>query len=323
MQILILIGSALIFPSYAFLLQFLKSALTGIIQYTTYLSIQVLIGFALTRYYQDLGARAKSKLILLDPVKLGAKWNSSHQELHTGEISRFFDDISVQLKKYDPSMDDVMDLTWFVVIVWAVISTGIMAVFNPHELFYASPSLVLAGLCVVNLYNGYRVSGLKSFDEIVEHLKYIVLSRISLMHAAAGKRHFQPGVCWLIKGKKKVLDDITIQILSKSREEIGTLCYWLGLPSNDDERLVIEILHEDQIPAIHAVLSDHPIVTNLGWKIETYPNGDVSRIVLRNERDVMRIDVQSTIILSPSKVADTSQNLANALEVIILALEHE
>jgi hypothetical protein len=321
-QFLILVGSALIFPVYAMFLLFFSTLLLGIILYSAYLTTQIPVGLILTRYYQGLGALAKAKLNLLDPIRLRSDWDSSHQVLHTGEVSRVFDDISVKLQKFDPSVDDVIDLTWFGVIVWAVLSTAIIAVFNPLDLFFASPSLVLAGLCLVNLYNGYRAASLKSFEDVIEHLKYLVLSRISAMHAAAGKRYFQPGIRWLMKGKQKALADITIQILNESREVSGTICYWLGLSSKDAERMAIDI-HEDQVSAIQTLLTNHPIVSKGGWKVASQVNGDMSRVVLSNERNAMRIDRSSTIVLSPSRVRDTSQNLADALTAIILALERK
>ncbi len=318
MQIQILIGSALIFPVYAVLLLYYLTIFYGLGLSIAYFSTQVLIGLLLTRSFQGLGTRTKSKLKLQDPSSLDADWNTSNQELNTEELTRLFDDIGFQLQKYDPSVDDVIDLTWFGVIVWAVISTAITAVFSPHILFYITPPLVLPGLCAASFYTGYRAAGMKYYDENIEHLKHLVLSRISALHTVTGERHFQPAVRWLRKGKKQVLGDIFIQILNRSRKEGLVICYWLGLPSSDDERMIFDVA-EKHLNAIQESLLALPILSDFGWKLEIEPHNAEPTIVLRNER-VLRIDVQSTMVRSPSQVKEISEKLADALSAAIHAI---
>jgi hypothetical protein len=320
MQFLILIGSALFFPLYAIVLMYYKAVLFGLLLLIVYVSTQIPVGLVLTYYFQILGTLTKRKLKLLDPSKLSADWVSSQQEMHSEDISRLFDDISIQLQKYDPSVDDVIDLTWFGVIVWAVISTGIAAVFNPPVLFYASSSLVLSGLCLASLYNGYRIAPSPSFDETMEHLKHLVLSRLSALHAVVGKRYFQPGVRLLSKGKKQVIDDLFVQILNKSRDKGAVLSYWLGLSSADNERLDFDVADE-HVEAIQGSLMDLPIISDFGWTIDTESNSSESGVVLRNEQSALRIDVQSTMILSPSRIKESSEKLAGALKAVILTLD--
>lgn len=320
MQFFSLIGSALIFPLYAIGLTYYKAALFGILLYIVYVSTQIPLGLVLTHYYQILGTRTKRKLKLLDPSKLDADWVSSQQEMHSEDISRLFDDISDQLLRYNPSDDDVIDLTWFGVIVWAVISTGIAAVFSPSVLFYASPSLVLSGLCLASFYNGYRIAASPLFDENLEHLKHYILSRLSALHVAVGKRYFRPGVRLLSKGKKQVIDDIFIQMLNKSRDNGAVVSYWLGLSSTDDERLDFDVADE-HVEAIQGSLMDLAIIADFGWTIDNESKGNGSRVVLRNDQSALRIDVQSTIVLSPSRIKESSEKLADAIKAVILALD--
>ncbi len=319
MQILILIGSVLVFPAYAILLIYCRTIFIGILLYIVFISLQVPLGLVLTRYFQGLGARVKRKLKILDSSSLGGDWDSSLQEMHSEEVTRLFDNIIAQLQKYDPSVDDVIDLTWFGVIVWAVLSTGIVAVFDPPLLFYVTPSLILAGLCMVILYNGYRVAGTISFEESLEHLKHLVLSRLASLQTVADKRYFQPGVKWLSKGKKQALADIAIQILNKSREDGSVIWYWLGLPSTDDERLVFDVPMELVNP-IQEALADIPLLSDLGWIVETASNNNELGVVLRNIRNDLRFDILSTIIHSPSRIKETSEKLAEALTISFQAL---
>jgi hypothetical protein len=160
---------------------------------------------------------------------------------------------------------------------------------------------------------------MKYYDENIEHLKHLVLSRISALHAVARERHFQPAVRWLRKGKKQVLGDIFIQILNRSRKEGLVVCYWLGLPSSDGERMVFDVA-EEQIKAIQESLLALPILSDFGWKIEIGAQNVEPTIVLRNERRVLRIDVQSTMVRSPSHVKEISEKLADALSAAIHAI---
>jgi hypothetical protein len=312
MQIQILLVSALIFPLYAITLFYFRTVFFGILLYIAYVSTQIPIGFLLTRYCQMLGIRTKNKLKLIDPAKVGTDWVISRQEMNSEEISLLFDNISVGLQKYNPSVDDVIDLTWFVVIVWAVITTGIVAVFSPHALFYSSPAFVLAGLCLANLYNGYRVASPPPFDDSIEHLKHLVQSRLSALHAVIGKRYFQPGVRLLSKGKKQVVVDFFAQMLNMSNDRGPIHIYWLGLPSTDTERIDFDIAEEKK-GIIQISLKEHPISTENGWTIKSSEPG----VVLQNEQGAVRFDIHSTMVHSPSRIRDTSEKLADALKVVI------
>ncbi|MHA2040950.1 MAG: hypothetical protein ACW975_03720 [Candidatus Thorarchaeota archaeon] len=319
MQFLILIGSVLLFAIYAIVLACYEAVFFRLLLYILYVSTQIPFGLVLTHYFQVLGTRMKRKLNLLDPSKLGADWASSQQDMNSKDISHLFDNISVQLQKSNPSVDDVLDLAWFGVIVWAVISTGIAVVHNPSGLFYASSSLVLSGLCLASLYNGYRISRSPSFDENIEHLKHLVLSRLSALQLVVGRRYFQPGVKLLSKGEKQVIADIFVQILNNSRSKGAVLSYWLGLSSTDDERVNFDV-PEQHVESIRGSLMSLPIISDFGWSIDTAPNNNEPRVVIRNKRDSIRIDVQSTMVLSPSRIKESSEKLADALEAVILAI---
>ncbi|MHA2042090.1 MAG: hypothetical protein ACW975_09525, partial [Candidatus Thorarchaeota archaeon] len=122
------------------------------------------------------------------------------------------------------------------------------------------------------------------------------------------------------KGKKQVIADIFALMLNKSRDNGAIVSYWLGLSSADDERLDFHVADELVI-AIKDSLIDLPIMSDFGWSLDTASNSDESRIVLRNERGALRIDVQSTMVLSPSRIKESSEKLADALKAVILAID--
>ncbi|MFX0053657.1 MAG: hypothetical protein ACFFAX_01540 [Promethearchaeota archaeon] len=319
-QILLFLGSAFIFLLYAIVLIYYGLAFAGLLLYIAYVSTQIPFGLLLTRYYHIIGMHTKKRLKLIDPADVDASWSVSNQFMRLEEISHLLDEISVELQNQSPSVDDILDLTWFAVIVWAAISTSILAVFNPPPLFLASAALVLAGLCFASLYNGYRIAPSPSFDENMEHLKHLVSSRLSALHAVVGKRYFQPGVSLLGKGKKQVINDFFAQMLNQSKEKGPVLTYWTGISSTDTERIDFAI-EGDQARAVQDSLVHHPIVTESGWSVSVSDDSNEPRVLLKNEQSELRIDVQSTMVHSPSWIKETSEKLGDALGTALLKLD--
>ncbi|MFW9802709.1 MAG: hypothetical protein ACFFFC_08670 [Candidatus Thorarchaeota archaeon] len=319
-QILIFLASAFIFLLYAIALIYYGLAFAGLLLYIAYVSTQIPLGLLLTRHYHILGMHTKKRLKLIDPADVDKSWSMSNQLMRLDEISHLLDEISVELQKQSPSVDDILDLTWFVVIVWAAISTSVLAMFNPPPPFLASAALVLAGLCFASLYNGYRIAPSAPFDENMEHLRHLVLSRFSALHAVIGKRYFQPGVSLLGKGKKKIINDFFAQMLNQSKDNGPVLTYWTGISSTDAERIDFAI-ENDQARAVQDSLEQHPIVTESGWSVSVSNDTNEPGVLLRNEQSELRIDVQSTMVLSPSWIAETSKNLADMLSTVLPRLD--
>ncbi|MFX1260636.1 MAG: hypothetical protein ACFFAZ_00980 [Promethearchaeota archaeon] len=314
--ILILFGSLAIFLLYAVALTYYGIAFVGLLLYIVYVSTQIPFGLLLTRYYHMLGMRTKNRLKLINPADIDANWIMSNQEMQLEEISHLFDDISAELQKHNPSVDDIIDLTWFAVIVWAALSTTVLAVFNPPSLFLASPALVLAGLCLASLYNGYRIAPTQAFDENMEHLKHLVISRLSALKTVVGMRYFQPGISLFRKGRKQIINDFFVRMLSSSKDKGPVLTFWVGLPSSDFERIDFDV-DDELVRVLQDSLERHPIVIDSGWSLSVSKDSNKPGVVLRNDQSDLRIDVQSTMVHSPSWIRDTSEELADALRVVL------
>ncbi|MFW9888023.1 MAG: hypothetical protein ACFFER_07575 [Candidatus Thorarchaeota archaeon] len=319
-QLLIFFGSVSIFLMYAIALTYYGVAFSSLLLYVSYVSTQIPFGLLATHYYHLLGMRTKSRLKLIDPAAVDPSWILSNQEMRLEEISQVLDEIGDALQKLNPSVDDIIDLTWFAVIAWGAISTTVLAVFNPPSLFLASPALVLAGLCCATFYNGYRIIPTQAFDENFEHLKHLVLSRLSALQTVVGKRYFQPGISLFSKGKKKIINDFFAQMLSKSRDKGPVLTYWTGISSSDTER--IDFYVEDElVKTIQDSLKHHPIAFDFGWILSASHDTNDPKVVLANEKSELRIDVQSTLVHSPTWVKNSSDELADALRVVLHELE--
>jgi hypothetical protein len=319
-SLLIFFGSVSIFLLYAIALTYYGVVFSSLLLYVSYVSTQIPFGLLATRYYHLLGMRTKSRLKLIDPADVDSSWILSNQEMRLEEISQVLDEIGDELQKHNPSVDDIIDLTWFAIIAWGAISTTVLAVFNPPSLFLASPALVLAGLCFASLYNGYRIAPTQAFDENMEHLKHLVLSRLSALKRVVGQRYFQPGISFLRKGKKQIINDFFAQMLSSSKDRGPVVTYWTGISSSDIERIDFYV-EDEQVMLIQDSLEHHPIVSRSGWSISISNDSDKPGVVLRNEKGELRIDVQSTLVHSPSRIKAASEELADALVVVLHELE--
>ncbi|MFW9847109.1 MAG: hypothetical protein ACFFD6_10190 [Candidatus Thorarchaeota archaeon] len=317
----VLIGSAILFFIYIVILLLIRHAFDGILLGLIIISLQVPFGLVSTRYFQGYGRQAKEQLRFLDIKRLEQTWTQSSEKSHIGEITSLLDDISTGLHKYKPSFDDLLDIVWFGVLVWAVLSTAIIMLFNPPSQFYTSPALVQAGLCGTIYYNGYMSSESISFEDEIEHLKHTVLSRISTLHSVSGKRYFQPEVILLSKGKKRALADIVIDFSdSVGEDQNGIFNYTLALPTSMYERLTIDV--SDKLKqSILQTLEGLPIVQDNEWKpfVKAIPNG--YRIQLCNMKDSINLGSDSSMFMSPSRVEEVSHKLGRALAAIYEIIE--
>ena len=78
---------------------------------------------------------------------------------------------------------------------------------------------------------------------------------------------------------------------------------------------------EEMVGAIQSSLEHHPIMSAYGWKIHIAYDGLEPRVVLRNEQNSLRIDIQSTMVHSPSRIKEISEKLADAFQTVLPELD--
>ncbi|MHA1909195.1 MAG: hypothetical protein ACW98Y_18005 [Candidatus Thorarchaeota archaeon] len=234
----ILILSIPAFIMYALLLNLICSFDDAILIGFLFLVIQLSIGMATTRIYYRFGTKTKERLSFLDPSTLSNGWRIEEREIHSVEVSRIFEKFYKSIKDADKkSTDDINDMAWFFIAVWSMFSTLIAVTWEIFYPYCLISSIVLAIISFFTYYEGRKGGNNGYFEDDIDHLEYYVQSRLEgivTQHPAA-----QSFVSWKIKNGTAVLNDFSIYIEVKHAESTF-LRYYLGLPSDEYERILID-----------------------------------------------------------------------------------
>jgi len=322
-QMQVFIGSAILFVSYgAFLVSYCE-ALEGFSLALLMLPIQIGVGLVSTRYYQKIGMKSRRKLTFLDPFELGGDWNNLEEESDVDEITSLFQSLQLELEGVQQKTDDVLDLAWFVVIVWSAISTAAAVLIGSIPFLCVSPVLVLAGLSAICYYNGYQCEPSGSFTEDLDHLEYLVCSRLSAIQTAASGSFSLPFLKWRSKNHTRVLADVGAYLLGRSLEEADSIiAYSVGFSPTQNER--IEMLFSVRNdPGTLDSLNGLELMDDLEWSItrESAPTGH--KIALLNTRGSPNIQDPATLVKSPSEQEKATFALAKAIESILALLSSD
>ncbi|MCJ7817818.1 MAG: hypothetical protein MUP60_03105, partial [Candidatus Thorarchaeota archaeon] len=89
------------------------------------LGSQIGLGLPATRAFYDFGVAARGMLKFYDAGILGTDADTENLRITTGDVSLFFERLDLLIRKYDSSArDDLNDLAWFSIVLWAVISSA-------------------------------------------------------------------------------------------------------------------------------------------------------------------------------------------------------
>ncbi|MFW9943545.1 MAG: hypothetical protein ACFFB7_00955 [Candidatus Sifarchaeia archaeon] len=316
-QIQIAIGSAILFVVYGAFLVLYCDALEGFSLAVLMLAIQIGVGLVSTRYYQTIGNISRRKLTFLNPSELVGDWRHLEEESDIDGISSLFDSLQSELQGIDPKTDDVLDLAWFVVIVWAAISTSAAVLIGSLPLLCVSPAIVLTGLSTVCYYDGYQSGPMVSLSEDLDHLEHLVCSRISAVQAAASSTFSEPFVRWRARNQTRVLTDIGVYVLGRSLEETDiVIAYSVGFSPTEIERVEI-LLSTSNDPSRLDSLSGLKLVKDLEWDLSKEPASTQHKTVLSNSKGSPNIQDSSTLIKSPSELEKVTLILVMAFETIL------
>ncbi len=301
----IIFFSIILFTVYAYFLNIICIIGDVIVTGLVFLIVQLGIGMTFTRLYYRFGNHAKTKLTLLDPTTLGTGWTIEKKEIHSVEVSRIFEKFYKSIKKADKkSNDDINDIAWFFVAVWSMMVTLLLVTWEVFYPYCFLSSGVLAGICGFTYYEG-RKSGYNGFfEDDVDHLEYYVISRlegISNLHPGA-----QPIVSWKRKNDTIVLNDFFV-IFEFEQDENLVLRYYLGLPSDEHERIILE--SDIPVEKIKHIVNDFP-----GWKTETLGEG----LEITNINSNLNLRMRKTFVQTPETPKDLFELLRKVLSIVEL-----
>jgi hypothetical protein len=300
-----------LFVGYSGLLSFLLPVSGTLAGALLLVVLQVTVGLAATRVYSALGARIRSQLRFVDPSMLGSDWKESETEMHPEEISRLFERMNLEIRKYNhTTIDDLNDVAWFAVLVYSVVSTAIAVATGPNVWLSIGAGVVLAALCAICFRNGYGSAHIKLLDEDMDQLEYHAMARLSSLRALNGKG--RDCVRWLERGKLQVLSDMGMIVDSLSAK----ITYWLGIPSQQQERFEI-MSPQEPTPGLIAGVRSIPIIAESNWQLVMGQQGSGTLIRISNPKKLIRISSLSSIIVDPTSSSAASSSLVETLSMIL------
>jgi len=270
---------------------------------------QIAIGFSATRAYYEWGLSNKEKLHFLDPAKINGKGKRFEIDIHIGNLPLFFEKMDLQIRQYDKgSFDDLNDIAWFGIFVWAAVSSSLFFLsINGYSLYMAG-SLVLMLACAGSYLSGYWKTRSHSFEEDLSHLQYYIEKRYKDLdeHLSKNNAHFyiQMMEQWRTVG----LIDFSIKIPLGND---NALEYHMGLSSTEKERIVIKA-EEEVLNRVFDSVKQLPEITDHGWIVERIltPSGPIVRVL--NESSNFSIWNRTSYVKSPSLI-DTSSKMVGTI----------
>jgi hypothetical protein len=313
----VLAFSLLINVVYSFYLWFICSTVSGIISALLLFGSQIAIGFPATRTYYEFGITNRDKLHFIDPPNFISTERIHKVDIHIGEIPLIFEKLELHISKYDDgSLDDLSDLAWFGILVWAAISSTsfYFGVGGYPFCFIGVPVLILA--CFGSYLSGYWTRRNYGFEDDLSHLQYYIEKRFKTIDALLPESRHRIFVQVLEKWRSLILVDFSIKI------EIGdnsALEYHMGYPSTEKERIVVKATSSILNSVYDGSIGSQKLTEN-NWcteRIET-PDGPIVRVI--NESSDFSVTTRSSFVKRPSMIDESSKRIAEAfLEVLSFA----
>jgi hypothetical protein len=275
---------------------------------------QIAIGLPATRAYYEWGVSNKEKLTFLDPAKLNGKGVFREIDILMGDVPLLFEKMDLQVNRYDKkSSDDLNDIAWFGIFVWAAFSSSLFFLeINGYHPCVAG-SLVLVLSCFAVYLDGYRKTRPQSFEDDLDHLQYYVETRY---------KHLDQ---YLLKNNSRVFLQMSerrrsIALLEFSLEvRLGgdnVLEFHMGLPSSEHERFVIKA-DDETLNRINEKIQQMSEIQDESWMFERImtSSGPIIRIV--NQSSEFSIMNRTSYVRSPNLIDESSSDVGGILGKVL------
>ncbi|RDE17275.1 MAG: hypothetical protein C4K49_03665 [Candidatus Thorarchaeota archaeon] len=279
------------------------------------LAFEAMIGLAATRVYNGFGVRARALVGFKDPSQLTGPRRETVAETHLEEIARLFERTEREAKRYDSmKIDDMTDVAWFVVLVYAVGSIGLMVATGPNFALCLGAMPLTAAICLICFVDGFRSASVRNLSDDLDELENHIMTRLRILQSVTRNHNGTIRVRWLDIGKRQLVADIGIVITIPRRQSHSDVAvyYWLGILSSECERL--EIVGESEIRDLLAsVLAALSIVVELGWKTEVEERVSGFRVQILNPLHEIKVSSLSSIVTTPTSSQKVSETIAGTV----------
>ena len=312
-HILMIVVSLLIFTAYAIFLWLLCSLSSSVQSALLLVVTQICLGVPLARAYYDFGLTTRRKLGFYDPGVHDLDGDIYDLRIRIGDIPLLFEVMGSQVKKYDRSKsDDLMDISWFLVITWAVISGGAR-----YADFLGLPLCILGvfvslAACLVAYGSGYWMKGGLSFEESLDHLEYHVVTLLKTLDAVLPTMSSALVLRLSAEGRKTMIVEMAAEFTAKH----AIIEYHIGLSSAVQERFIVKS-SDETVDAVYDKLRNLQAVMETGWTIERIATSSGNTVRILNPVAGLNIADTSTYVTGPSAIARISGVPLHILSSII------
>ena len=310
--------SILLFVIYGAFLWLLSSMTPSIFTSFLLLSSQIGLGLPATRAFYDFGMTSRGMLKFYDAGILGTDVETRELKIQVGDLPLVFERLDFEIRKYDSgALDDLNDIAWFVVIVWAMISSVGIFIEFVGVAFFILGAIVLVIACFACYVSGYRTIQGVSFEEDLHHLEYYVDRCIKAADTALPSANGHLILQVAKRGRQAVLIDIIVEFTTSPKSIIE---YHIGLSSHLQERFIIDVPSEN-LDIAYTKLKELPVVKESQWTLErvTTQSGRIVRI--SNSESVFSMSERSSFVINPDIVKKNALVINETLSDIVKFLQ--
>ena len=306
-HLLTLAFSLLIGFVYSLYLWLVCSTTPGVMSGFLLFGSQIAMGIPATRAYYDLGVTNRENLHFIDPAKFSGSSLLHRVGFNLGEVSLIFEKMELRIHKYDKgNPDDLSDLAWFGIFVWAAFSSTMFF------LRLSTYSLCLVGTFVfliasfMSYVSGYRGKRNVDFEDDLSHLQYYVETRLKRINAILAEFETKFYVELHERRRKLILVDFVAEVdIAKE----STMVYHAGFPSSEPESITVAARNEILTPLYERLL-DSSILASNGWTVEMIDTQAPPILRVGNELSHFSVCNRSSYVTDPSLVAESSKTTA-------------
>ena len=316
-HIVMIAVSLLIFTSYATFLWLLCSVSSSASSALLLVVTQICLGIPVTRAYYDFGLTTRRKLQFYNPSFHDLEGDIYDLRIRIGDIPLLFEVMEAQVKKHDRSTsDDLMDISWFLVIMWAIVSAGARYANFLGQALWIFGVFVLLAACLMAYGSGYWTKGGPSFEESLDHLEYYVVTLLKNLDAALPSVSSALILRLGARGRWAIITDMAAEFIIEG----VTIEYHISLSSALQEQFLVKS-SDETINAVYDMLKDLESIIETGWIVERVATSSGVTVRILNPVAGLNIAKRSSYVMSPSTIESNSKTLQAILASIISVIE--
>lgn len=312
-QLLLLIISLLIFALYGTYLEMVCSISPNIFLLLLLIGSQVGLGLPLTRIYYELGISTRKLMKIYDIDLHGSEGAMFELRINMRDLPRVFERLEMEISKYDVGkMDDLNDISWFIVIVWAIVSSIAHYIGLFGQTLCIFGVVVLMGASLLSFISGYWTKSVGSFEENLQHLEYYIGTLTKKLDSVLPNQNGIIILQLVSKRRRSSLADIGVEFIIEKRI---VLKYHFGLASEHPESFSIEAPN-DLVQCIYERLLGSNLCSEDKWTTEQDSTDSGATIRVINSAPKLNISDKRTYISNPETIEQISKETEAVMETV-------